>query len=69
MTNIDKFIEDALAGGWVHINNYDSAWTVEQVILDTAAWKAVGKIRKWRDSAEDTFEAQFTCWEAYFEAT
>ena len=65
MTHTKQFIEDAVAGGWLHINNYDGDWKTEQILLDPTAWQAVGKTRGWVVSfpnEEDVFSSPLKEW-------
>lgn len=54
MTATQRFIEDAIKGGWdknrhpfppEDIENY----TIEKILLDPHAWQAVGKMRGWKE--------------------
>ena len=54
MTHTKQFIEDAVAGGGIDFNGYftdcdkeDVLDSIHRVLLDPAAWQAVGKTRGW----------------------
>jgi len=65
MTATKKFIDDAIAGG-CEINNFDVQLYPQIALLETEVWRAVGKARGWRERSENTFEAEHTCWQAYW---
>ena len=75
MTATQQFIEDAIKGGYgdafkvmVQIDIEPNSSYLERLLLNPLAWQAVGKTRGWRNVEEGTFEAEFTCWQAYFES-
>ena len=54
MNHTKKFIEDAIEEGWEGTDEYGGEYTmrdylqsVEKILLDPSAWKAVGKVRGW----------------------
>jgi hypothetical protein len=58
MTATQKFIEDAIKGGWQEyktgnntIGYYTNTVALYKVLLDPLAWQAVGKTRGWEPYA------------------
>ena len=39
---------------------------ITELLLKPDFWQAVGKTRGWREKTENTFEAEHTCWQAYW---
>lgn len=76
MTATIKFITDAVAGGYKPEHYICShceemmmscdKLEVEKALLDPACWQAVGKTRGWKDRSEGTFDAEMSCWQAYW---
>lgn len=74
MTNIQQFIQDAIVGGWV-LQGYVGyvtdgvvrTWTVNrkcEILLDPAAWRAVGKTRGWEGADVGYSYWSATPWQA-----
>jgi len=60
MTATERWIKDAgVVIGGTHL-------TLADALLDKTSWQAVGKTRGWREKTENTFEAEHTCWQAYW---
>jgi len=60
MTATETWVRDAgVVIGGTHL-------TLADALLDKTSWPAVGKTRGWREKTESTFEAEHTCWQAYW---
>jgi len=53
MIHTQKFIEDAIKGGWntTHVSIKKNVY-IEKYLLDPSAWKTVGKVREWGEEKE-----------------
>ena len=57
MKHMEQFIEDAIKGGWDERRWFEKETHIcSALILDPAAWQAVGKMRGWEEYTEATVE-------------
>lgn len=47
MNNIEKFVFDALEGGWEGRLKLAAGYSASEILLDPASWRAVGETRGW----------------------
>ena len=73
MTHTQQIVMDAVEGGWdryktpgLIITLEDEQYAAIGFLLDPDFWRAVGKTRGWRERSENTFEAEMSCWQAYW---
>jgi len=79
MTAIEQWMEDSATGGWEYhgsledykskleyMSERDICHERDLSLLTPEAWQAVGKTRGWREKTGNTFEAEHTCWQAYW---
>ena len=73
MTNAtQRFIEDAIKGGWKRTEHhleektYGADYNLSAVLLDPKAWEAAGKTRGWDDCTNmEHINKDFSCDECY----